>query len=253
MGFFYFDESIHDRAGFVLGAFVYSAENMEAQVQQAICSVGLTPGIDEFKSRARMDESPLYQVLRDKLFSLLQLTKIGLIIIPRAERTYLGIEALRGLHKIISSNGLLDQSHTAFFDEGICLSGSNLCELGLPRVEALADQDSRTVGGLQLADLAARTLSVMLLEKLGLVTKTVKAGHNSGYDPDLDIGLGFEMWSTVRRQFFTQDQVDIDKPLLEGFTLDIASYALHIADSAPQKLRAAALSCFGTTYLGCIH
>jgi hypothetical protein len=39
---------------------------------------------------------------------------------------------------------------------------------------------------------------VMLLERLGHLKKMVKGGANSGYDPDLDIGLGFELWASLR-------------------------------------------------------
>ena len=50
MGFFYFDESIHERAAFILGAFVYSPNDLSAAVAAALSSVGLQAGKDEFKS-----------------------------------------------------------------------------------------------------------------------------------------------------------------------------------------------------------
>ena len=255
MGYFYFDESIHERAGFVLGAFVYAAEDVDQRVREALSSAGLTPGVDEFKSRTRMDENPLHQRLRDLLLEILNATKIGLIIISSESRAHLGVEALRGLHKIVSTNGLLDRPHIVYFDGGIQFPNlkANLRDLGLTDVDVRIDQDSRVVGGIQVADLAARIMSVMLLEQLGLITKTVKAGPNSGYDPELDIELGFEMWASIRHQFFTQDKVDLDVGLLEGFTLDVASYALYIAESVPMSLKEAALKRFGDTYVGCIH
>lgn len=255
MGYFYFDESIHDRAQFVLGAFVYYIEDMNDRVREAIRSIGLIPGCDEFKSRTRMDANPQYQTLRESLLDLLQAARIGLVIVPWNERESLGVAALNGLHQIIGSNRLLGENHKVFVDGGISIPAlaHRLGELGLTEVEVLVEQDSRHVGGLQLADLAAHMLSMVLLERLGIVTKKVKAGDNSGFDPDMEMELGLELWGGLRRQFFTQDTVDIDQPFPEAFILDTAAYALHIHPSAPAKLKEAALSCFGTTFVGCMH
>ena len=77
--------------------------------------------------------------------------------------------------------------------------------LDLPeRCNINLEQDSRQVAGIQLADLAAHTCAIMLAESLGFVRKTVKAGDNSGYDPDLDINIGFELWSSVRYNFLSE-------------------------------------------------
>lgn len=50
MSSFYFDESIHHQANFILGAFVYSDVDLDADVAEALEQSGLRPGIDEFKS-----------------------------------------------------------------------------------------------------------------------------------------------------------------------------------------------------------
>ena len=149
--------------------------------------------------------------------------------------------------------------HKVFVDQGITVSGAAretfddgpgaLCELHL-------NQDSRLIGGIQLADLAAHSMSVMLLEQLGLVKKMVKAGENSGYDPELDIELGFELWASFRYSFFKAPQPKPgpipDDPVGE-LMFDVESYGLHIAASCDEKLREAALLRFGECYLGCIH
>ena len=54
MGFFYLDESIHEKAGFIIGAFVYHKTDITPLVFAALAEVGLRPGIHEFKSGARM-------------------------------------------------------------------------------------------------------------------------------------------------------------------------------------------------------
>ena len=58
MGFFYFDESIQQRAEFIVGAFVYSETDLTPAVFKAISGAGLEPRVDEFKSGMQMDSRP---------------------------------------------------------------------------------------------------------------------------------------------------------------------------------------------------
>ncbi len=92
----------------------------------------------------------------------------------------------------------------------------------------------------------------MLLDALGLLSKVVKAGPDSGYDPDLDIELGFELWASVRYQFFSSGLPN-NVHSNEDMVVEVAPYGLHIAESCSAKLRQAALARFGRQYLGCIH
>jgi hypothetical protein len=97
-------------------------------------------------------------------------------------------------------------------------------------------------------------MGVMLLESLGYLNKTVKAGRNSGYDPDLEIELGFELWTALRYAFFKAPQpFPGPEDELAGLVFDVASYGLHVAPSASEALRSAAVARFGKCYLGCIH
>jgi hypothetical protein len=66
MGYFYFDESIHQRGDFILGAWVYSNDDLSPQVLHAIEVTGLIPGVDEFKSGRRMDREPQHNVQRGR-------------------------------------------------------------------------------------------------------------------------------------------------------------------------------------------
>jgi len=257
MGYFYFDESIHERGGFILGAWVFSDKDLTLLTSEAIKSVGLEPGRDEFKSGRRMDRDATQRRLRERLKGLLAGTRLGLVIIPACGRATLGNEALAGLVKIVNANGLDRVHHDVFLDQGVAFENKSAAlrqaETRFP-LHVYVEQDSRRVSGLQIADLAAHTMAVMFLETLGFVTKTVKAGSSSGYDPDLDVELGFELWASIRYQFFTQDRPDpFTKDLTEGFTLDTASYCLHIAPSCSPQLRKAATERFGTCFVGCIH
>jgi hypothetical protein len=92
----------------------------------------------------------------------------------------------------------------------------------------------------------------MLLGTLGLLPKLVKAGPNSGYDPDLVVELDFELWASVRYQFFNgglPTKVESN----EAMVVNVEPYGLHIAESCSPKLREAALARFGEQYWGCIH
>lgn len=257
MGFFYVDESIHERGDFILVAFVYSSLDLTPIVFEEVRSVGLIPGTDEFKSSSRMDSDEKQKKLRSKLKGLLKHIKLGLAIIPYANRDVLGKEILFGLRKIIFANYLDNIAHHVFLDDGIAFNNREI-EIKNSGLSSICDfhvgQDSRAVGGIQMADLAAHTMSVMLLEKLGLVTKTVKAGPSSGYDPDLDIGIGFEMWATLRYNFFTQDNINLnDFDPITSRTLDTGTYALYISGDCSPEVKSAAEGRFSENYLGCIH
>ena len=259
MGFFYFDESIHERAGFIVGAFIYKERDLTPTVFEALSEAGLQSKIDEFKSSAKMTSLPEQVKAREHLRSILNAVSTGIVIVPAARRESLGDEAITGLAKILKKNKLDVVPHKVFVDQGITVSDAvretfgngpgKLCKLHL-------NQDSRLIGGIQLADLVAHSMSVMLLEQLGLVKKMVKAGENSGYDPELDIELGFELWASLRYSFFKAPQPKLgpipDDPIGE-LMFDVENYGLHIAASCDEKLREAALQRFGECYLGCIH
>jgi hypothetical protein len=114
----YFDESIHDRAGFALGAYVCGPD-ADSVVSDALVASGLVPGVDEFKSSSRMDRDPQQAALRDLLKGDLSGFRIGVAVAPSSPRTSLGHAAIRGLTGIIRANNLLRWNVKAFFDEGI--------------------------------------------------------------------------------------------------------------------------------------
>lgn len=256
MGYFYFDESIHPRAGFIIGAFVYSATSLDPAVAATLATMGLRPGVDEFKSGARADANPVQAPLRNRLRTLIH--HLGLIVAPTHERHLLGRDALCGLMKLLSANAFSSSTHEAHFDQGV-FSSQAQCErwaeeLGLPStVRLFAEDDSKRVGGIQLADLAAHTMATMLLERLGHVNKTVKAGPNSGYDPDLDIEIGFELWASLRYKFFMKSRSAGHDPEEYDPLYDVSSCGLFVSPRCDPSLVEAVEGRFGTVYLGCIH
>lgn len=261
MGFFYFDESIHPRGKFALGTFVYSETSLDAPVSHALFESGLTPRLDEFKSGTRMDRDPKQVRARELLKEIIEKQcGIGVVIAPDCPRELLGAEAPLGLTKILSTIKFQSKSHEVFFDRGI-FENEVQGRLQAGKVPSTCppcnfhfEQDSIQVLGLQVADLVAHTCAMMTLAQLGLLTKTVKAGENSGYNPDLDVPLAFGFWASLRHKFFAAPPPPIDswKSQLD-YQVDVASRGLHIANNCDSILRDAALTRFGTMYLGCIH
>jgi hypothetical protein len=259
MGFFCFDESIQDKGGFVIGAFVYSRSDMTPIVFAELAEAGLRPGVEEFKSGSQMSMHPKQAKARQSLRGLFQNVRVGVVIVPVGDRQGLGNEAIAGLAKVLEANSLSKEPHKVFIDHGIVVDGwaieklyrgpGRLCEIHL-------DQDSRMVGGIQVADLAAHSMGVMLLEHQGLLKKVVKAGENSGYDPELEIEVGFELWASLRYAFFKSPQPNpgpIPDDPVGDLIFDVENYGLHIAGSCDDALRRAAIERFGECYLGRIH
>ena len=259
MGYFYFDESMHSKGDFVLGAFVYSRVDVNKEIEEAIKSSGLVPGIDEYKSGIHVGRNPEQARLRDKLKSIVQKTKIGVVINSYDKRNELGLTALKGLKQILNNYKPPEDLHSVYFDENIFQNVQEAETISSKQginefCKCYFEQDSRIIKGLQLADLVAHTCSIMLLETIGLVNKTVKAGDNSGYDPNLEIEIGFELWAGLRYNFFAKppphpdewrDQID--------FKSTVREVGLYISDNCSGELRAKALDRFAEMYLGCIH
>jgi|SRR6267378_378062 len=261
MGFFYFDESIHQRGKFALGSFVYSETSLDCSVTNALLESGLIPGVDEFKSGARMDRNPKQSRARELLKEVIhKQCGIGVVVAPDIPRELLGFEAPLGLTKILSTITFRSKTHDVFFDKGI-FNNEAEGRLQAAKVPSTCppcnfhfEQDSVQVLGLQVADLVAHTCAMMLLAQLGLLKKMVKAGEYSGYDPNQDMELEFELWASLRYSFFAAPPPPVDswKSQLD-YQVDVASRGLHIADGCDSFFRDAALARFGSMYLGCIH
>ena len=267
MGDFFFDESIHQqRGGFILGIWIYSDICVQDKVSAALEQNGFQPGVDEFKSGDHVGRNPRLASLRHDLGELLfGNCRAGVVVAPSEQRAELGAEALRALGHFTRANLLENGDHRIFMDQGLFPNSRRAEEiyatLSLPSNWVRSfEQDSRLIGGLQVADLAAHTCSVMLLEELGVTRKLVRAGENSGYEPDLLFELGSEMWTRMRYSFFGYQAAFNEWQDAGGSiddagvpVLDVSRYALHISDRCPPSLQKAARSRFGMNYLGCIH
>lgn len=94
MGYLYFDESIQEQGRFIVGAFVYSDQELSPSVDAAIAEVGLVPKVDEYKSNAKMQGNPQAQKLRAAIYGLLRDTRI----VPEPTGSAIGIDR-QGRHR----------------------------------------------------------------------------------------------------------------------------------------------------------
>jgi hypothetical protein len=123
---FIFDESVHPKCKFILGAFAYSEDSLERPVSDALRHSGLTPGVDEFKSGAYMDDSLEQVSARSFLKSVVcKHCRIGVVVAPDSPRFLIGPEALHGLNKILATASFRSSSHEVFFDRGIFASAAS--------------------------------------------------------------------------------------------------------------------------------
>jgi hypothetical protein len=259
-GFIYYDDSKHPNAEFYLGAFIYSERDLNEEISQYISASGLSPKVDEFKSRLRMDQNPEQKELRKYLKRLIRHTKIAIVITAPNEKDF-KYSTSKALIQLIENNQEdLIFPLTVHLDEGI-YKGHNdddykslVSSLNLDLVNLHIEQDSKVIRGIQLADLVAHTCSIIMKESLGLINKTIKAGNNSGYDPDTDIEIGFEMWVGIRYNFFSTPPPHPDKWESQlDCIANVEDKGLFISDSCNEKIRVKGKGRFGEMYLGCIH
>jgi hypothetical protein len=94
----------------------------------------------------------------------------------------------------------------------------------------------------------------MLREEMGLLSKEVRAGEDAGYDPELMINLGFELWASLRYEIMIgPNGASPDDDQLVAATFPVEGYGLYIAPSCSEALRRHTRARFGNNYLGCIH
>ncbi len=258
MGFFFLDDSNHSEAGFCLSSFVFSLSDPQTDIERLLTKHGLVPGQDEYKSSIRMDRAAANHAIREDLKEYLRANcKVGVAISPNPADLHEDAALL--LQKMLTHPDVGSGNHLVFTDQGIFptpkeravimpIPGADMCTFHF-------EQDSKRVCGIQLADLSAHICAIMVKDALGLVTKMVKAGENSGYDPNSDMELGFEMFATIRYAFlgvFAPYVEDAPSGFLQPM-LSISDHGLQISSKLNAKIRSAAEGRIGSLYLGCIH
>ncbi|MGY4384360.1 hypothetical protein ACVWYN_001386 [Pedobacter sp. UYP24] len=259
MGNFYVDDSVHDHAGFILCACVYASAEIEQELVDLMKSCGLDPDEFEYKSSANYSKQPELAEFRSELKGLVQQScRYGIVVLPRDKRENVGQECLLAIDQFVKVNPQVGTSVSIFMDQGM-FSSLNVANtmfnaLKFEDAKLYAEQDSRHIRGIQLADLIAHMASIQLKSAMGLINKMVKAGGNSGYDPDMEMELSFEMFGTLRYCIFNEGS---NKPQTGDEFVDavmtVGKAGLFISETCDTDLVDWASGTFGTIYLGCIH
>lgn len=257
MTWLYFDESIRDSGGFIVGALVMASQDLSVTIRDRWSEMGHDPDTFEYKSSAPKLNNPQSQQQRDILGGLLPSVGLGLTICPRSERKRLGVQCASLVSQLQTTGFLSPGKHELFIDQNIFLPKHLHDALIASGISVNLNQDSRIAAGLQLADHAAHALGGMLLEEMGIVRKMVLAGEGSGYDPDLEIELGFELWAGLRYALIGKNEhipglsPPPEDPANPYFRVE--GYGLLISSGCSEKLAEHARNRFATNYLGCIH
>ncbi|TYC55858.1 hypothetical protein FMN50_12600 [Rhodobacterales bacterium] len=239
------DESIHERGDFIVVAAVYGGADVEDQVRQGLLACGFDPVRDEFKSSMRMSGNPAAQELRQRLKFILRHCKIALAVCPVVERPILATHVAT----LLSSVDLPPETPVVavYMDEGMKPTASEMpCS-----ATVTFGCDSKSVAGIQLADCAAHLVSTMLLEELGIISKTVPA--STVYEgAEGEIELAWTLWASIRhalsgKEFVGEtDDYGVPEPLMSAF-------GLVVSDACSDAIKAAAKERLGTVWIGCIH
>lgn len=247
----FFDDSLHERGRFALGAFVFFDRDPTPRIDEAITSVGLIPGKDEYKSRNPHAEDERWRHLRSALFRIATGARIGLVVTPYSAVRRLGEQAVIGLAHIIASNDIA-KPISVFVDQGIFLRGGDVVAARASALLATdvtlnVECDSRTVLGIQVADLVAHACAVTLLGRMGIADKVIRDDEEGGCH------LSFEMWARLRYSFFAHNISDLKMQEAAAEGLLDSSGGLFIAADCDRDVAQAARDRFGYTWLGCIH
>jgi hypothetical protein len=251
----YFDESIREQGGFIVGALVVSNRDLSPVIAEEWVRLGLNPESEEYKSSNPKNGNELGIAQRQVVAQLLRESKLGLVVAPKEDRETLGGSCARLVAQLIESGSIVTGEHSLYLDEGIPFGAADLKYLGQLGVSVAAQCDSKKVGGIQVADHAAHALGGMLLEEMGLLKKQVRAGEN--YHPDDLLDLGFELWASLRYALMGRNEYieglspPPDDPANPYFLVD--GVGLYVATTCSADLARHARDRFGVNYLGCIH
>jgi hypothetical protein len=251
----YIDESIHEEEGFIVSSYVGTPDSLDEPIAASLSKAGLVPYHDEFKSRMPMDGRPEIQGLREALFGIiLKHARLGFLISSTARRKYLGSEILLTGDKLIQRNSLKPLDLTFYLDQGISAPSPMPSTENIQNSQLRFGQDSRTVLGLQLADLAARYGALLLLEKLRGAKKFVFVGKESGYDPGFDAELGWVIRSALRHKFFMEHKEWDESKSGDWYWLrQLLGYGVFLGEQVPERIVAAVEEVYDIAWLGCIH
>ena len=253
----YCDESIHDRAGFILTALVVTDVDIDKSVDAAFLEAGLTPGIDEFKSSNKMANNPKLQQLRRDLNGVVYAanSSLALVISTRDERMIIAEQAVDLIAHMMKFGRFKGHDVDVVFDQGIKTSnaknkGKKYKKLSNSTISG--NQNSKIMRGLQIADHCAHVASTILLSDLGIVQKKIPAGDDMPFDPDEMLELEYLLWSDLGYALASNIPSYPGKDRRPTYFTEFDPFGLYISRACQSSLIEAIVQRFGNIYMGCI-
>lgn len=241
----YIDESIHERANFIVLAAVCAKPDDIQAATAALRECGFTPGHDEFKSSIRMNGNPQAQDLRDRFQQIIGRCKIAIGVCAATERDQLMSLAARVGEAMASHD--TGKSGTIHLDQGMKRQPINLPSGYLLET----DCDSKAVIGIQLADCCAHFIATMLLGELGLFDKMVPANRVYSGDEG-EFALAWGLWASLRYALASSQPLDpVDED--SHYEPTRKPFGLVFSDGCDEAVMKAANKRFAVGWIGCIH
>jgi hypothetical protein len=241
------DESIQHDLGYICVGFAYCQESPDVAVQTALAQVGLTPGVDEYKSGYRMVGSNQRKMLRDKIHRVvLETCKLGIYIAAIEERPTLCTSIATVLEKLVYANKL-EWPQDVFVDQGI-FGKNQQSEL----LHLQTNCDSRLVSGIQLADFVAYHCSYLLkCELSGAVKKIYMPDDEPHPLAGEEVELDWILRTNLRRHFFVEPRNE-DEITGDDWFFKLAEYGAFFSPHLAPLVKTAAAKTFDSMYFGCV-
>jgi hypothetical protein len=243
----YIDESIHDKYGFMLIAYVLCGKDPKDELKKILSYHGLP----EFHASEEMCNNKSMQEVRQDFLSYINLNcKWGVMVLPISSRFSL-LSDLLSLLSEMQKNGL-EEATDLYLDEGI-ITKQDLPEIeNIEIVHSAKICNSVIVHGIQLSDLVAALCGVRFREEISQNPKFLQYGDESGYDPPIEAEVGYELWASLRYSMLhAPTAFGEDMPSMAMYPT--YGYGFFLSANCSNDLREKADKTFGAIYLGCIH
>lgn len=240
------DDSQHKEYGFTVLAYLIEC-NSDHTYLNDILAVAKLP---EYHSYLKFDRSKELQSIRSKLTSYINFNcRWGILIAPFEEVQNFGVRT-----DLITAacKNYFRTNCRIYLDLGLKVS-RNCGDSNSTREECVIEGcDSRSVLGIQLADIVANNASLRMKERLGGRVKMLTYGQEAGFDPPITTNLGYELWASLRYSMM-KDPITISNDEEIELTRNTLGYGLILSSNCNDQIKSAATSEFGQCYVGCIH
>jgi hypothetical protein len=242
------DESIQHDLGYICVGFAYCKQSPDELVRSAISQAGLVPGIDEYKSGARMVGAGARRMLREAISQIvLEHCKLGVYIGPTHERPAL-LSAVADTARSIVSRNRLPAPQPVYVDGGI---DSKLPSVADDSINLIRNCDSKSVLGIQLADYVAYHCSYLLKCAMEGKSKTVLVEMPYHPKTDEEVELDWLMRTELRRNFFVEYR-DIERITGDDWFFKLSGYGAYFSQNLAGPVESAARQTFDSMYFGCV-